>query len=154
MDELNLNCFYMHTNFGQKYFKTAIVYNKDFGPIVSCLARDCEKEEQFYFLACEEVQNWEAQGIYSDWGSLLCWAAKYSWDSQNQSVAKVKTLWERHKIWKNIPPVLMKQLFSPSSIKTSGRFFSNFVAFSENLNFTVNFGKQLQNRTGQEKTET
>ena len=24
--ELNLNCFYMHTNFGQKYLKTAIVY--------------------------------------------------------------------------------------------------------------------------------
>ena len=23
--ELNLNCFYMHTNFGQKYLKTAIV---------------------------------------------------------------------------------------------------------------------------------
>ena len=23
--ELNLNCFYMHTNFGQKYPKTAIV---------------------------------------------------------------------------------------------------------------------------------
>ena len=23
--ELNLNCFYMHTNFGQKYLKMAIV---------------------------------------------------------------------------------------------------------------------------------
>ena len=23
--QLNLNCFYMHTNFGQKYLKTAIV---------------------------------------------------------------------------------------------------------------------------------
>ena len=26
--ELNLNCFYMHTNFGQKYPKTAIVIKK------------------------------------------------------------------------------------------------------------------------------
>ena len=26
--ELNLNCFYMHTNFGQKYPKTAIVTSK------------------------------------------------------------------------------------------------------------------------------
>ena len=33
---------------------------------MSCLARDCEKEERFYFLACEEVQNWEAQGIYTE----------------------------------------------------------------------------------------
>ena len=34
---------------------------------------------------------------------------------------KVKTLWEGHKIWKNLPPVLTKQLFLLSSDKTSGR---------------------------------
>ena len=38
---------------------------------------------------------------------------------------------------KNLAPVLTKQLFSPSSVKTCGRFFSNFVAFSENMNFPV-----------------
>ena len=36
---------------------------------------------------------------------------------------KVKTLWEGRKIWKNLPPVLAKQLFLLSSVKTSGRFF-------------------------------
>ena len=44
-------------------------------------------------------------------------------------------MWEGHKIWKNLPPVLTKQLFLLSSVKTSGRFFSNFVAFSWCLNF-------------------
>ena len=28
--ELNLNCFYMHTNFEQKYPKTAIVRKEDY----------------------------------------------------------------------------------------------------------------------------
>ena len=40
------------------------------------------------------------------------------------------------KFEKNIPPVLTKQLFLLSSVKTSGRFFQIFVAFSEKLNFT------------------
>ena len=48
---------------------------------------------------------------------------------------KVKILWEGHKIWKNLPLVLTKQLFLLSSVKTSGRFFQNFVAFLEKLNF-------------------
>ena len=48
---------------------------------------------------------------------------------------KVKILWEGHKIWKNILPVLAKQLFLLSSVKTSGRFFQIFVAFSEKLDF-------------------
>ena len=40
-------------------------------------------------------------------------------------------------MWKkDLLPVLTKQLFLPNSFKTSGRFFINFVAFSENLNFT------------------
>ena len=51
---------------------------------------------------------------------------------------KVKKLWEGHKIWKNLPPVLTKQLFLLSSVKTSGRFFQIFVAFSEKLNFKAN----------------
>ena len=48
---------------------------------------------------------------------------------------KVKTLWEGHKIWKNLPPFLTKQLFSLSIVKTSGRFFQIFVDFSEKLDF-------------------
>ena len=40
------------------------------------------------------------------------------------------------KIWKNLPPVLTKQLFLLSSVKTRGIFFQIFVAFSEKLDFT------------------
>jgi hypothetical protein len=32
-------------------------------------------------------------------------------------------------------PALTKQLFLLSSVKTSGRFFQSFMAFSEKLNF-------------------
>ena len=39
------------------------------------------------------------------------------------------------KFEKNLPPVLTKQLFLLSSVKTSGRFLQIFVAFSEKLNF-------------------
>ena len=53
----------------------------------------------------------------------------------------VKTLWEGHKIWKNLPPVLTKQLFLLNSVKTSGTYFSIFVAFSEKLHFTPNYLK-------------
>ena len=51
-----------------------------------------------------------------------------------QMTVKVKTLWEGHKIRKNLPLVLTKQLFLLSSVKISGRFFQIFVAFSEKLN--------------------
>ena len=34
-----------------------------------------------------------------------------------------QTLWEGHKIWKNLQPVLKRRLFFLSSNKTSGRFF-------------------------------
>jgi len=37
------------------------------------------------------------------------------------------------KFEKNLPLVLTKQLFLLSSVKTSGRFFQIFVAFSEKL---------------------
>ena len=62
---------------------------------------------------------------------------KYSPSIWQYVFSKVKTLWEGHNIWKNLPLVLMKQLFLPNSLKTSGIFFSNFVAFSENLNFNM-----------------
>ena len=42
---------------------------------------------------------------------------------------KVRTLWEGHKIGKNLPLILTKPLFLLSSVKTSGRFFQFFVAF-------------------------
>ena len=38
---------------------------------------------------------------------------------------------------KNLPPVLTKQLFLLSSVKTSGRLFQIFVAFSEELDFNM-----------------
>ena len=46
-------------------------------------------------------------------------------------VLKLREVWEGFKIWNNLPPVLTKQLFSLSSVKTSGRFFQIFVAYSE-----------------------
>ena len=51
---------------------------------------------------------------------------------------KVQTLWEGHQIWKNLPLVLTKQLFLLSSVKTSGRFFQKFLAFSKS--WTLKFG--------------
>ena len=42
------------------------------------------------------------------------------------------------KFEKNLPPVLTKQLFLLSSVKTSGRFFQTFVAFWEKLDFMIN----------------
>ena len=39
------------------------------------------------------------------------------------TILKVKTLGEGQQIWKNLPPVLTKQLFLLSSVKTSGIFF-------------------------------
>ena len=39
-----------------------------------------------------------------------------------------QTLWEGHKIWKNLQPVLKRRLFFLSSNKTSGRFFLNFCS--------------------------
>ena len=48
---------------------------------------------------------------------------------------KVRILWEGDKIWKYIPPVLTKQLFLLSSLKTSGLFVQIFVYFSEKLEF-------------------
>ena len=41
------------------------------------------------------------------------------------------------KFWKNIPPLLTRQLFLLSSVKTSERFFQNFVAFSGKLDFNI-----------------
>ena len=58
----------------------------------------------------------------SQWDEILC---------------KVQLLWEGHKIWKNLPPVLTKQLFLLRSFETSGRFFQIFVAFSEKLDFKI-----------------
>jgi hypothetical protein len=41
---------------------------------------------------------------------------------------------------------LKEQLFLTSGVKTSGRFFSNFVAFSENLTLPVWFFYNIKNR--------
>ena len=52
---------------------------------------------------------------------------------------EIKTLWEGHKIWKNLSPVLTKQLFLLSNVEASGRFFQIFVAISEKLDFIDKF---------------
>jgi len=49
-------------------------------------------------------------------------------------IVKVKTLWEGQNILKQSPLVLMfTQL---SNVKACGRFFSNFLAYPEKLDFT------------------
>ena len=50
-------------------------------------------------------------------------------------ISKVQTLWQVHKVWNNLPPVLTKQLFLLSSVKISGWFFQKNLAFSEKLDF-------------------
>ena len=60
--------------------------------------------------------------------------------------AKVKTLWKGHKTGKNLPLVLIKQLFLLSSVKTCGRFFQIFLAFSEKLNFKKKLKELLWHR--------
>ena len=47
-----------------------------------------------------------------------------------RSIIKVKTFWEGHKFWKKSPTC-----FDIYSVKWET--FSNFVAFLENLNFTL-----------------
>ena len=58
--------------------------------------------------------------------SKTCTCIFKSLPNKRTYAAKVKTLREGHTIWKYFPPVLTKQLFLLSSVKTSGRFFSNF----------------------------
>ena len=57
------------------------------------------------------------------------------WQQIYNYYTKVQILWKGNNIWKNLPLVLTKQLFLLSSVKTSGRFFQIFVAFSEKLGF-------------------
>ena len=52
-------------------------------------------------------------------------------------MCKVQALWEGHKIWKNLPPVLTKQLFLLITSKQVGDFFQIFVAFSKKLDFNM-----------------
>ena len=49
-------------------------------------------------------------------------------------VSKVWTFWEGHKIWKNLPLLIWR--YSVAS-NFKWKIFSNFVAFSEYLNFIV-----------------
>ena len=80
--------------------------------------------------------------VHSVWQSLTTTEGSVEMITSLATVSlfsKVPTLWEGHKISKNLPPVLTKQLFLLSSVKTSGRFFQIFVAFSEKLDFTQSF---------------
>ena len=51
------------------------------------------------------------------------------------SMKKFRHYEKATKYEKNLPPDLTKQLFLLSSVKTGGRFFQIFVAFSEKLDF-------------------
>ena len=68
------------------------------------------------------------------WGFWSTLAAERRHPEATARTLKVQILREGHGIWKNLPPVMTKQLFSLSSVKTSGIFFQIFVTFSEKLN--------------------
>ena len=90
----------------------------------------------FFLIKFCFLMNWHKYSNYFkiDYFKIAVWQS----DSMKRNFGgfKVKMLWEGHKIWKNLPPVLTKQLFLLSSVKTSGRFFQIFLAFSEKQNFT------------------
>ena len=50
---------------------------------------------------------------------------------------KLKHYEKATKFEKNLPPVLTKQLFLLSSVKTSGGFFSNFCGLLKKLDFSM-----------------
>ena len=81
-----------------------------------------------------KMQVWECS--FQNFFDALCQAYALHVKTWIQA-SEVKILWEGRKIWKNLPPVLAKQLFLLSSVKTSGRFFQIFVAFSEKLDITT-----------------
>ena len=88
--------------------------------------------------------RWVVWGIFSkglDGGALTAascraWAKCVKINSEREFLLlKFKHYEKATKFEKNLPPVLTKQLFLLSSVKTSGRFFQIFVAFSEKLDF-------------------
>ena len=50
------------------------------------------------------------------------------------AIVKVRTFWEAHKIFHNLPHVLYIYFVN---IQTMRKIFSNFVCFSESLNFNL-----------------
>ena len=64
-----------------------------------------------------------------------------SFNLSNHCVSnKVELFWEGHRLWKNLPLVLMLLSKNSCFVKTSGRFFQIFIALSKCLNFTMKKG--------------
>ena len=74
---------------------------------------------------------------YLLWHECFKKRKKISW-----KCTKVHIFWEGHEIWKNLLPSFESYLVKS---KLSGRFLQFFVAFSENLNFTIEIRILLQN---------
>ena len=68
--ELNLNCFYMHTNFGQKYLKTAIVILHRFFSNENPLLPDHNNGVKPENRLCN-VHRWWIQDIFGLLASIL-----------------------------------------------------------------------------------
>ena len=102
------------------------------------------KNYDFFYKIITKVHLLSKQRL-TQFGALVDFLAKPSNCVNWRLHFKVKTLWEGHKMWKNLPPVLTKQMFLLSSVKTSGRFFQIFVAFSEKLNFKRKSLKMTRN---------
>jgi hypothetical protein len=82
------------------------------------MAVDEKKPEAAAAAEATEDANGDQEGVFK--GQLI---------SEWIYVVKVKILWEGHKIEKNLPLVLTLMSKNSCFVETSGRFFSNFVAF-------------------------
>ena len=68
--ELNLNCFYMHTNFEQKYPKTAVVKGKNKSSFGWRYDRDAEVPG---FILVVVQKNLKIPGLNLIWTTSICW---------------------------------------------------------------------------------
>ena len=57
-----------------------------------------------------------------------------------KNIDKVRTFWEAHKIWKNLPHGLYIYLVND---QTMGKIAQIFVCFSESLNFKTNLSVEF-----------
>ena len=96
--------------------------NKDY--VSNALSRDCRND------ASSSTDSW----IFN---STFCQ------NSDSFYYLKLRHYEKATKFEKNLTPVLTKQLFLLSSVKTSGIFFQIFETFSEKMAFTYNIQAQF-----------
>ena len=133
----------LHTAFGHNMYRTDYYSKKDLGcpkAFLTIVLTYIFLELLWRIPKRAKDNHWLIGWIIDHLGTYLCHRNRIVnipgfWQNPFITI-KVKTLWEGQKIWKNLPPVLTKQLFILSNIKTGRRLFQIFVAVSEKLNFT------------------